>query len=92
MIIEGLKLTLLGMPVVFAFLWLLILVIKLSAWFLRDVTAREAAEADLPVKRRRRPTTDEANRRLTGIITAAISAHRARYGSRRGSSSGNSAS
>lgn len=82
MIFEGIKLTLLGMPVVFAFLWLLILVIKLSAWFLKDLTAKEAAEADLPVKRKRRASAVETDRKLVGIITSAIAAHRARYGSR----------
>lgn len=85
MIIEGIKLTLLGMPVVFAFLMLLILVIKLSAWLLKDITAKEAAEADLPMRRKKRETSVEADRKLTGIITAAIAAHRARYGNRCGS-------
>jgi sodium pump decarboxylase gamma subunit len=84
MIFEGIKLTLLGMPVVFAFLWLLILVIKLSAWLLKDITVKEAFEADLPVKRKKRDTVMEADHKLTGIIAAAIAAHRARYGSRRG--------
>lgn len=85
MIVEGIKLTLLGMPIVFAFLMLLIVVIKLSAWLLKDITAREAAEADLPARRRKRATPVEADQKLTGIITAAIAAHRARYGNRCGS-------
>ncbi|MDM8551615.1 OadG family protein [Desulfobacterales bacterium HSG2] len=77
MIIEGVKLTLLGMVVVFSFLILLILVIRLSAKLLKEYTAKEAAEVAAP-RRRKSVSSVEENRKLVGIISAALAAHRAR--------------
>lgn len=75
MIIQGLKLTLLGMMVVFSFLVLLLLliIIHLSAKLLRPYTRKEASA----ITSRRPPTTGnpkppEDNLRLTAIISAAI--------------------
>jgi len=81
MIIEGLKLTLLGMLGVFLFLTLLILMVKLSASLLKNYSARESIE----MKSRRGRTTSNLlaeNSKLVGIISAALAAHIARYQNR----------
>jgi len=80
MIVAGLKLTILGMTVVFCFLMLLILSIKISFRFLSAGSARELAEmeaAELNKKRRSLIKTTE-DKILVAIISAAVSAHRAR--------------
>lgn len=81
MIIEGVKLTVLGMVVVFSFLTLLILTIKLSASLLKEYSAREWGN----IKSRSGITTSDLlteDRKLVGIIGAALAAHRARYRNR----------
>lgn len=81
MIQEGLKLTLLGMGVVYAFLGLQILVIKLLAKVLKPLTDREEASRQiLPHKRRgpRQQQETEDKRRVMAVISAAIAAHRSR--------------
>ena len=55
MIQEGLKLTLLGMGVVYAFLGLQILVIKLLAKVLKPLTDREEASRQIMPQKRRGP-------------------------------------
>jgi len=80
MIVAGLKLTILGMTVVYLFLMLLILSIKISFKFLSASSARELADmeaAELNKKKRSlfRKTEDEV---LVAIISAAVSAHHAR--------------
>jgi sodium pump decarboxylase gamma subunit len=80
MIVAGLKLTILGMTVVYFFLTLLILSIKISYRFLSAGSARELAEmeaAELNKKRRSLIKTTE-NKVLVAIISAAVSAHRTR--------------
>ncbi len=84
MIQEGLKLTLLGMGVVFAFLGMLVVVIKLSALVMRPLTEREAAKRhSLPHKRRgpRQQQETEDRRRVLAVISAAIAAHRSQEAS-----------
>lgn len=79
MIQEGLKLTLLGMGVVFAFLGLLVVVIKLLAKVLQPLTDREEASRQmLPHKPRspRQQQETEDRRRVMAVISAAIAAHR----------------
>lgn len=79
MIVAGLKLTLLGMTVVFFFLLLLILFVKISFRFLSQGSARELAEmeaAELNKKKRSFFKTEDAV--LVAVISAAIAAHRAR--------------
>ncbi|MDD3993276.1 MAG: OadG family transporter subunit [Desulfobacterales bacterium] len=79
MIVAGLKLTLLGMVVVFSFLLLLILSVKISQRFLSEGSVRELAEMEAAEMRRRRrgaPGPDEGT--LVAVISAAIAAHRAR--------------
>lgn len=81
MIIQGLKLTLLGMIVVFSFLVLLLIIIHLSAKLLKPYTLKEASA----ITSRRPPTTGnppppEDNLRLTAVISAAIAAHKKRIG------------
>ena len=79
MIIAGVKLTLLGIAVVFFFLLLLVLCVKLSYLLLAAKSARELADieaAELHRKRRTFTGTDDSV--LVAVISAAISAHRAR--------------
>ncbi len=79
MIIAGAKLTLLGMTVVFLFLIVLILSVKISFRFLSAGSARELAEieaAALNKKMRSVAKTDDAV--LVAVISAAITAHRSR--------------
>jgi len=81
MIIQGLKLTLLGMTVVFSFLLLLLVIIHLFAKLLRPYTLKEASTITS-----HRPSTTvsakppEDNPRLIAIISAAVAAHRKRIG------------
>ena len=79
MILAGVKLTLLGMTVVFLFLTILVLSVKLSFRFLSAGSARELAEieaAALNKKMRSVAKTDEAV--MVAVISAAITAHRSR--------------
>ena len=84
MIIQGLKLTLLGMIVVFSFLILLLIIIHLFAKLLKPYTQREASAitSHRPSDTWKKKTPDE-NQRLTAIISAAIAAHRNRIGRHR---------
>ena len=80
MIIAGLKLTILGMTVVFLFLMLLILSIKISFRFLSPRSARELAEMEAAELNKKKRSLFKAieDRVLVAIISAAISAHHAR--------------
>ncbi len=79
MIVEGLKLTLLGVGVVFLFLSLLVVVIKLSSRILKPITAREeAAYNPVPAKKTVNRRAEEELQRVMAVINAAIAAHRAR--------------
>ena len=81
MIFQGLKLTMLGMVVVFSFLFLLFMIIQLSAKLLKQYTEKEAslAIANRPSGTRNVQSPGD-NLKLTAIISAAIAAHRARLG------------
>ena len=81
MIVQGLKLTMLGMMVVSSFLVLLLIIIHLSAKLLKPYTQKEAslATSHRPLGIREGTPPDD-NRKLTAIISAAIAAHRARIG------------
>lgn len=86
MIFEGLKLTLLGMGVVFAFLGLLIMVIKLNARVLKPLTDKEqSAQRGLfhTTKSPRHHQELEEKQRILAVISAAITAHRARVAAAR---------
>jgi sodium pump decarboxylase gamma subunit len=79
MIIAGLKLTLLGMAVVFFFLLLLILFVKISYRYLGSGSVREIAEIEAAeLKKRKRSELAADDEKLVAIISAAIAAHRAR--------------
>ena len=81
MIFEGLKLTLLGMGVVFAFLGLLVVVIRLIARVLKPLTDRELSAQRGLVPTRKSPRHHqelEEKRRILAVISAAITAHRSR--------------
>jgi sodium pump decarboxylase gamma subunit len=83
-IIQGLKLTLLGMIVVFSFLILLLAVIHLSAKLFKPYTLKEAAAITSPgPPAAGTPPRPEDNLRLAAIISAAIFAHRKRTGRKR---------
>jgi sodium pump decarboxylase gamma subunit len=77
MIVAGLKLTILGMTVVFFFLMLLILSIKISFRFLSARSARELAEMEAVELNKKRRSLFKAteDKVLVAIISAAVSAH-----------------
>ncbi|RPH51448.1 MAG: sodium pump decarboxylase subunit gamma [Desulfobacteraceae bacterium] len=78
MIIEGLKLTLLGMSVVFAFLGLLVVMVNLCARLLKPFTEKEAAAHEYQTRRKfRELPQSEDKRRIMAVISASVSAHRA---------------
>jgi sodium pump decarboxylase gamma subunit len=79
MIVAGLKLTLLGMTVVFFFLLLLVLSVKISFRFLSAGSARELAEMEaVELNKKKRSFFKTEDNVLVAIISAAIAAHRAR--------------
>jgi len=79
MIGAGIKLSLLGMTVVFCFLLLLVLFIKVSYWFLSAGSARELAEMETAeLKRKQRSPERQGDDVLVAVISAAIAAQRAR--------------
>jgi sodium pump decarboxylase gamma subunit len=79
MIFEGLKLALVGMIVVFAFLIFLVLLIYVSTVLLKPLTDKEERESMIRV-RKKLPASDSfmGNGKLVAIISAAVAAHRAR--------------
>ena len=79
MIIQGLKLTLVGMIVVFSFLILLLILIHLSAKLLKSYTQKEAllVTSSRPSLALKKNLLDD-NRKLAAVISAAIAAHRKR--------------
>jgi len=81
MIVQGLKLTMLGMTVVFSFLALLLMLIHLSTKLLKQYTDKEATSftSHRPSSVKEENPPDD-NRKLTAIISAAIAAHKARTG------------
>ncbi len=87
MVIEGLKLMVLGMGVVFIFLALLVVIMQINARLLRGVTEREMQPpVDIRAERRKREMSQKAKskvesdekQRLVAVIAAALAAHRAK--------------
>lgn len=79
MIVEGMKLTLLGIGVVYLFLSLLVVVIKLSSRILRPLTAKEEAKYNaVPAKKIVNRRAEDEQQRIMAVINAAIAAHRVR--------------
>ena len=79
MIVDGLKLTVLGMSVVFLFLALLIAAIQLSARLLKPLSDREAlAAAREPARGGPAAALRDRGNRTMAVIGAAVAAHRAR--------------
>jgi sodium pump decarboxylase gamma subunit len=81
MIAAGIKLSLLGIAVVFLFLGAMIVVIGIFRRLLASVTEREWLENDLrqyPKTFAQRGAAPDRSR-LVAIISAAISAHRERF-------------
>lgn len=83
MIIEGLKLMVVGMTTVLMFLMLMILLIQLAARLTKDVTARELQAIDAEKERMKREREMEKQAAAAGddndivVITAAIAAFEA---------------
>ena len=86
MVVEGLKLMVLGMGVVYIFLALLVVVMHINARLLRGVTEREiqAPVNSRAVQRKRdmnlkaKALADE-KQRLVAVMAAAMEAHRAKH-------------
>ncbi len=87
MVIEGLKLMVLGLGVVFIFLALLVVIMQINARLLRGVTEREMQPpVDIRAERRKREMSQKAKskvesdekQRLVAVIAAALAAHRAK--------------
>ena len=79
MIFEGLKLAIIGMLVVFSFLILLVLIVKISAVLLKPLTEKE--ERELMIRKRKKTARNRSmlgEGRLTAVISAAVAAHRSR--------------
>jgi sodium pump decarboxylase gamma subunit len=74
MIIEGLKLTLLGMSVVTIFLLLLILIVNISFKVLAAHTSKELADTEAAELQRRSVPVKEQNV-IIAVISAAVTAH-----------------
>ena len=82
MIVEGLKLMVVGMTTVLMFLMLMILLIQLAAWLTKDVTARELQAIENEKERLRQQREREKQAAAEGdddiaVITAAIAAFEA---------------
>ncbi|OGP58494.1 MAG: hypothetical protein A2V65_04265 [Deltaproteobacteria bacterium RBG_13_49_15] len=79
MIIEGLKLTLLGMMVVYAFLGMLVVIANLSAKIFKTFTEREASAFAFQMRRKDHAVPSVPDqRKIIAAISASISAHRTR--------------
>lgn len=79
MIAEGLKLTVLGMGVVYLFLALLMLLIGVSARLCKPLSDREALAAETRAARRPRAGgAPDKGGKIKAVIGAAVAAHRAR--------------
>ncbi|MBN2062622.1 MAG: OadG family protein [Deltaproteobacteria bacterium] len=78
MIISGLKITVLGVGIVFIFLLLIVLSINILYKLLKDKTDQEykdlLAARDLKNKKKLAPVTEDNV--LIAVISAAVSAHR----------------
>ncbi len=80
MVIEGLKLAVVGMSIVYLFLALLVLLISLTARVLRNTTHQEqfAIESVRTTHRPKSPVSANRDDRVIAVIGAALAAHRAR--------------
>ena len=79
MIIDGLKLAVIGMTVVFAFLGLLVLIVQISTKLLKPFTEKEEREMAVPAGR----TSPIDGSRLVAVVSAAIASHRTARNSNR---------
>jgi sodium pump decarboxylase gamma subunit len=77
MIVEGIKLSIVGILFVYTFLLLLVGVMHLSSAFLRSYTEQEAREQAV-YKRKSSANALMKDNRLIAVISAAVSAHRKR--------------
>ena len=80
MAIEGIKLAIIGMSVVFLFLALLVVLIGISTRLLKRATEKERlAITTVSLPHKRGPVSSDPSRtRLLAIIGAALAAHRVR--------------
>jgi len=70
MILEGVKLMVIGMAIVYAFLLVLMLSVMLSAKLFKDSDTRASSDSEAPQKSRRD---------VIPIIAAAVAAYRAKH-------------
>jgi sodium pump decarboxylase gamma subunit len=80
MVIEGIKLAIIGMSVVFLFLALLVALIAISTRLLKPITEKERlAITTIKSPRKRMPVaSDQSNGRILAVVSAALAAHRSR--------------
>jgi sodium pump decarboxylase gamma subunit len=75
MVVEGIKLAISGMFIVYIFLVLLVLVVHLSSRLLRSYTQQEVRE-QAQYRRRSSAHAQSKDDRMIAVISAAIAAHR----------------
>lgn len=79
MILEGAKLAFIGMAMVFSFLVLLVLLVHASTHLLKRITAQEVMEEALQgAGKAEQKKTRPDDGMLIAVVSAAVSAHRAR--------------
>lgn len=84
MLILGLKLTVVGMSVVFIFLVLMVQCISLSSHLLKSVTEKEVKEIEEnarqeALKRKQMSQSGSNDSKLVAVISAAIKMYRSKY-------------
>ncbi|MGE4295625.1 MAG: OadG family protein [Campylobacterales bacterium] len=77
LVLESLKIMVVGMVTVFAFLWLLIMVLKVQGWFLTKFFPEKPAAATAPAAVAPSGAPEKSDN-LAAVIMAAVNLHRKR--------------